>query len=329
MKPEADPKSNETISYPPLDLNSDEGKLRKAFHDLGQQLEVGEQARRVWRNLTEWMIDEHARHVEGHPWQKVFEPRRICPPGGYHSPKVVAATMSAFFSNAAMEQALGIPMLQTEITAHAILYEIIRYKVQVYYVADAFLRAVAATDLPRDFTLYDLHWPMPGMVLGFPVQFMHEYLGRDVCSVYCADLAQGDHAAPPELNKVPFAGKCWTVSMPDKVAFMFSAFSKDGLGSWVSAYRKADRVDEAITKYAYTDYTFSDSAKVEADQETTQKLAALIFKLLVVLNTRPALVEPGGIERSEKRHPKTGEITRSELWRANIIGAKYRVLRSP
>src|SRR5882724_8310725 len=70
-----------------------------------------------------------------------------------------------------MEQALGIPMLQTEITAHAILYEIIRYQVPIYYVADAFIRAVAATDLPKDFTLHDLHWPMPGLVLGFPIQF--------------------------------------------------------------------------------------------------------------------------------------------------------------
>jgi hypothetical protein len=87
-----------------------------------------------------------------------------------------------------MEQALGIPILQTAITAHAILYEIIRYSVPIYHVADAFIRAETATDLPRDFTLYDLHWPMPGMVLGFPVQFRQEYLGRDVCYVFCADL---------------------------------------------------------------------------------------------------------------------------------------------
>jgi hypothetical protein len=131
------------------------------------------------------------------------------------------------------------------------------------------------------------------------------------------------------LDSVPFVGEHWTVTTPDKVAFMFNAFAQATLGSWVSANRKADRVDEAITKYAYTDYTFSDSAKVAVDEQTTQKMATLILKLLVVLNTRPALVKPGGIERSEKRHPKTGEITRSELWQANVIGSKYRVLRQP
>lgn len=313
-------------SYPPLDPESEEGRVRKAFHDLGRTME---QARTTWHSLSEWVAGEHTRHIEGRAWQRSFEPRRISPPGGYHSPKEVAASMTAFFSNVCMEQKLGVPMLQTQVTAHAILYEIIRHKVPVYYVADAFIRAVAATDLPRDFTLHDLHWPMPGMVLGFPVKFVQEYLGCDVCYVFCADLAEGDHQPPPELEAVPFVGQHWTVQTPDKVALMFSAWSNDGLGSWVSAYRKADRVDEAITKYAYTDYTFADAKRVEADQQATQKVATLVFKLLVVLNTRPALVEPGGIERSEKRHAKTGEITRSELWRANMIGATYRVLRQP
>jgi hypothetical protein len=225
---------NDTPSYPPLDPNAEEGKLRKAYHELGQKFKITEQAHRVWHSLSEWMVDEHARHVEGRPWQKVFEPRRISPPGGYHTPKVVAATMSAFFGNVGIEQALGIPMLQTEITAHAILYEVIRHRVPIYYVADAFIRAVAATELPKDFTLHDLHWPMPGLVLGLPVRFIQEYLDRDVCYVYAADLKEGNHEPPPELDSVPFVGKHWTVTTPDKVAFMFSAFSKEGLGSWVS-----------------------------------------------------------------------------------------------
>jgi hypothetical protein len=32
----------------------------------------------------------------------------------------------------AIEQGLGIPLLQTEITAHAILYEVIRYRVPIW-----------------------------------------------------------------------------------------------------------------------------------------------------------------------------------------------------
>ena len=57
--------------YPPLEPNSQEGKLRKAYHELGQRAKLVEQAHRVWHNLSEWMLDEHTRHVEGRPWQKI------------------------------------------------------------------------------------------------------------------------------------------------------------------------------------------------------------------------------------------------------------------
>ncbi len=48
-------------TYPPLDPNSDEGKLRKAYHELGERSKIVEQAHRVWHSLSEWMVDEHTR----------------------------------------------------------------------------------------------------------------------------------------------------------------------------------------------------------------------------------------------------------------------------
>ncbi len=66
---------------------------------------------------------------------------------------------------------------QAEIAAHVVAYQLIRYRVPIYFIDQQFVRAVAATNLPHDFTLNDLHWPMPAMVVGFPAQFMQEYLG--------------------------------------------------------------------------------------------------------------------------------------------------------
>jgi hypothetical protein len=59
---------------------------------------------------------------------------------------------------------------------------------------EEFARAVAATDLPHDFTLDDLHWPMPGMVIAWPADFMRETVGRDICYVYAASMDAGDHS---------------------------------------------------------------------------------------------------------------------------------------
>lgn len=280
-------------------------------------------------DLTSWLGDEYIKYVEGRPYQKVFEPRRISPPGGYHSPRNIPSTLACLFANIGMERDLDLPVVQTEIQTCAIFYEIIQHKVPIYYVADSFIRAVAATELPKDFTLHDLHWPMPGMVLGFPVKFMKEYLGLDVCYAYCAEISAGEHLPPPALAAVPYARHCLKITTEAKVAVMFNGFQDGKMASWVSAYLKTDRVDEALTKYAYTDFTFADAATIAKDEQVTRQMSSLIFKLLVVLNTRPTLVEKGGIQRPEKRNKRTGEIENTELWAPNIIGAKYRVLRQP
>ena len=83
--------------------------------------------------------------------------------------------------------------IPTEITAQAIAYRVVNHRVPVFYVAEDFIRAVAATDLPHDFTFADLHWPMTAMVLGFPVRFMREYVGKETCYVFVARFSKGEH----------------------------------------------------------------------------------------------------------------------------------------
>lgn len=309
-------------------LNPDDQAKLRSVKELADKL-MAEPGAKFFPDLTSWLKDEYDKYLSGQPYLKHFEPRKISPPGGYHSPRNVSATIACLYANMGLEQALGIPVVQTEIQACAICYEVLRYKVPIYYVADSFIRAVAATELPKDFTLHDLHWPMPGMVLGFPAKFMQEYTGHDICYAYCADISEGVHQPPEWLPTVPFAGKLHSVTTPGKVAIMFNAWDEGKMGQWVSAYLKSDRVDEATTKYAYTDFTFADQAQIAKDSIVTQRVCGLIFKLLVVLNTRSALVEPGSLARPEKRNKKTGEIEKTELWNPNIIGAKYRVLRQP
>ena len=216
------------------------------------------------------------------------------------------------------ESKTNIERIPTEITAQAIVYRIINHRVPVYYVAEDFIRAVAATELPHDFTLADLHWPMPAMVIGFPLRFMRDYLGTETCYVYAAEFDAGDHGCR-------FLPATPVITMPQaKVTFGGYACVDGVLESFVSSYWKEDRVDEIIQKYSYTDYTGADGPKVQADKERCERLSALMFKLLVVLNTRSNLVESARRVRRARTHK--GKL-RSELWSPNIIGAKYQVLR--
>lgn len=272
------------------------------------------------RSLVDYFARQH-RAFEGTPLAALLEPRRILAPPGYHSTKCVSAGMFTLLGNRVVKEAVGLPQAPTEISAHVIAYEVIRYGVLIYFVAEHFVRAVAATDLPHDFTLEDLHWPMPGMVVGFPSRFMQEYLNRDVCYVYAANCDAGDY-------RLPALPGCPTITVPKaKVSWQFNSWYEGNLESFVTSFFRQDRVDDTIQNYAYTDYTgIKDEAGIATDKEITDRVSALMLKLLVVLNTRPHLVEPGRCVRPQK--VKHGRIKHTELWSPNLIGNGYRAVQA-
>lgn len=266
------------------------------------------------RTLPNWFAAIY-EHIE--PWRlPLLEPRKLVPPGGYHSPRCIAGGLHALLtSNAIKSDRERVP---TEVTAQAICYEIINHRVPVYFIAEDFIRAVAATELPHDFTLNDLHWPMPAMVLGFPIRFMREYLRTETSFVYATEFDGGDYCCRM-LPATP------VIAMPKaKVAFWWYGCVERKLESFVSSYWKEDHVDEIVQKYNYTDYTGADALKVQEDKERCDRLSVLMFKLLVVLNTRPGLVEPATrLRAATNRRGKS----RCELWSPNVIGRGYRPLR--
>ena len=265
------------------------------------------------RTLSDWLVAIY-EHIEA--WRlAVLEPRRLVPPGGYYTPRSIAAGLDAILrTNELKTDAERIP---TEITAQAVAYRIVNLRVPVYYLAEDFIRAVAATDLPHDFTFADLNWPLPAMVLGFPVSFLREYVGKESCYVFAARFPKGEHFCR-------FFPSAPTVVMPHaKISLFWYACSAGRLESFVSSFWEQDRLDEAVLKHGYTDYTNGDVAKVQEDKVCCDRLSNLVFKLLVILNTRASLVEPG--TRLRAATTRRGK-TRSELWSPNIIGREYRVV---
>jgi hypothetical protein len=259
----------------------------------------------------------HHDLIQGTPLAPILEPRRILAPPGYHSTKGVAAGLFLLLSQGRLKDELGLPQVPTEITAHGIAYQVIHYGVTIFFVREDFARAVAATDLPHDFTLDDLHWPLPGMVVGFPVRFIREYMGRDVCYVYAVTCDAGEYHVPT------LAGSPTVIVPKDKIGWQFYAWGDGKLESFVTSYFRGDRVDEAITNYGYTDYIgVKDLDGVEADHIATDRVSGLMLKLLVVLNTRPSLVEYGTCVRPQRF--KHGRVKQHELWSPNLIGWRYR-----
>ena len=292
--------------------------LKPAQHDGLADPFVGGSAA-PWHSLSDCFSHQH-RLFEDTALAALLEPHRILAPPGYHTTKCVSAGLFTLLGNRILNDAAGVPQVPTEIAAHVIAYQVIRYRVPIYFIDQQFVRAVAATDLPHDFALDDLHWPMPAMVVGFPAQFMQEYLGRDVCYVYAANCDAGDYSAPALPG-------CPTIMVPkSKVSWQFYSWHDGNLESFVSSYMRQDRVDETLSNYAYTDYTeIKDEAGIATDKEITDRLSALMLKLLVILNTRPQVVEEGRCVRQQKI--KHGRVKHHELWSPNLIGRCYRTIR--
>jgi hypothetical protein len=309
-------------SYPSLDQlpKMPEGLSHSDY--LKKAESVRDEAAALWPALSDYLKHQYDQSICKSRLLPYFEPRRIVPPGGYPSPKCVAASLFCTMAEIMMKYESGMTVAPTEITALLLSYAVLDARVPVFYVSDAFIRAVAATELPGDFTLQDLHWPMPAMALAFPTRFLHEITGRDIGYVFAADLDEGDHPPPSFLKGQGLP----TVACPSKIAFQFHTYNRGLMESYVTSWLKRDRVNETASKYRYTDYTEALPEKVDSDRITTEKIGALLLKLLVVLNTRPGYVEPHKLQRKAKFSKKNVPY-QTELWSPNIIGFNYKPQR--
>jgi len=209
----------------------------------------------------------------------------------------------------------------TEVTGSTFCYRVLELRVPIYFVDEEFARAVAATQLPDDFTFGDLNWPQPGMVVGWPPRFLGEYTGREFCYVYAANCPEGSYRVKG-LEGMP------VIEVPEgrsKIGWFYYAWANGRPECFVSAYLVKDKLTEGITGYTYTDFMGEEAAKVQADKELTERVSALMLKLLVILNMRPSLITSGAQQRP--RRVKHAREWRHELWSANFIGQGYRLAR--
>jgi hypothetical protein len=252
--------------------------------------------------------------------RELFEPRRVMTPEGYHSTKCVAAGPYALLEQARLAAQAG-DQLPTEVTGSTFCYRVLEHGVPIYFVDEEFARAVAATELPGDFTFADLHWPQMGLVIGWPPRFMQQYTGREICYVFAANCPEGCY----RLKDRPDAPLIEVPEGQSKIGWFYHALSRGRLECFVSAYLAQDKLEQAFTGYAYTDYMGAEASQVQADKEFTERVSALMLRLLAVLNLQPALITQGKQERPQR--VKRGQVVKWELWSANFIGRGYRLAR--
>ena len=263
---------------------------------LRSEVPRGPEAQTTFPTLARFLAKVYDDHLAPHEAKRaLFEPRRVATPDGYNSTKCVAAGLYALLTQARLAAEDG-EVLPTEVTGSTFCYRVLEHRVPIYFVDEEFARAVAATQLPDDFTFGDLNWPQAGMVVGWPPRFLREYTGREFCYVYAANCPAGRYW-PKGLERAP------VIEVPEgrsKIGWFYHAWANGRPECFVSAYLMKYKLAEGITGYTYTDFMGEEAAKVQADKELTERVSALMLKLLVILNLRPSLITHGAQERPRR-----------------------------
>lgn len=243
-----------------------------------------------------------------------FEPRRIQNPPQYASSKLVAPMLGL-----AVWQGMQATGPTLAVTGLSVANAILSSGVPIYYVSELFARAIHDTELPRDFMVEELKWPMAGLVFGFPSRFMLQEFSVDVPYVCCADLPIGANYPPARL-----LGTVRGTEIPRaKIGMLFSSWNDEAkdVSAFIGAYEKGDTITQAIYKYDYTDALQQSVDRQQFDEARLNKVVAFVFKLIIILSTRGDMIEQSVCTRkASAKHGKKLDA----LWSPTMIGTKYR-----
>lgn len=268
--------------------------------------------------VNDYFVSEHGRVLEKLPRiLSLVEPRRIQTPHGYDSTQGIGpATYLMSQQYRLTQRPMGGPPL--ELAGVSIAYEMMNHKMPIYFVSESLARAAAGTELPSDFLLHELHWPMPALVLGFPAQFMREYADLDSSYVWCSKLEARGYPAPFPIN-----GPIMEPTFP-KVSLQYYRIDKGSREPeiFIGSFPLHEPVNDVVRRYAYTDYTKAEN--IDVLKERLHMVASLVFKVLLILAAREGLIQMGECVRP--RSEKRGRV-KDALWSPNFIGSNYRTMK--
>ncbi len=266
--------------------------------------------------------------IKFQPVEQLLRPKRISVPGGYCA-LLEAASLAQegliLAGQIKQEAVRGQPkppsLRETVVTTD---YMLMREGMPIYYVAEEFIRAVAATTLPQDLRVEELKWPREAFLLAFPTRFMREYIGQDISYVAVANAKQGEYSLGPMMPGLPTL--CPTFDKFCVHTMIWNHFAGRPENSLV-AWRQSDFLAQAAGNYVYSDIMGdATEAALKYKKDTNDLLGNLVLKLLLVLSVREGLIVEGTVERPEKRDSR-GRVEQHELWAPSTIGWSYKLVR--
>jgi hypothetical protein len=258
-------------------------------------------------------IVESAPRLEHELW-RLYYPRMYRRAEAWGSPKVAAAALT---SAAMMVRERG--YRSSAATARDIAIAgcvLARYQTPALFLAPELLAALAQSEPPPETRWQDIHLPFEAALLMFPRGFMRHPTDGEIAFAGYARVRAGERLSVPGGGQVALDGDVFIV---------FTACHE------AETMPMLDRVLNAATApYVATDelllgtHTRSgvfDLPLAASEGEFLRDLSGVVFRVLLGLEARPALLARGARDGT---HKKSGV----ELWTPNVVGRDYRIARA-
>lgn len=233
-------------------------------------------------------------------WQRL-DTRSIASPPGYYSSKALPVGLCGAIVEYAAQG------MRVESNMGIIAGVLASHNFPLYYVSGPLFEALSKTHPPKDLTWKDVKLPFPALFFMIPRGILAEPSGLEI-------IGLGVSKIPDSVN-VPTLG----------VKQIFNAYNKITV-FWLVGPSALEM----------NDLTFSENSKLEPDPdwinrvstgrpyngppgEFTAVVAGMVANIILVMQARPELVEPGGRIRAL---PKSKKIEESPTF----IGRNYKVL---
>lgn len=254
-------------------------------------------------------------------------PRRFEIPGGFANPKRLAVV--AFWAMWEGSELNGHPSVRPANT-HCVktVSALIEKQVPTYFVSRTIMHALINTDLPKDFALADMPWPLDAMLFVVPEgTLVSEHgditllaIAKCTAREYsCAWMNWGTAQSEITIQSATHSG-------PD-AACILATTDSGHVFQWECQIDATSIHDAAKVSLMSGELSrigtgsVAESANPEQEQFASNDLPRAAFQFILAMLACPEMIEAGVIVRHASK--KKGKA-RSEIWSPNFFGKAYR-----
>lgn len=253
-------------------------------------------------------------------------PRKFRMPNGYVSPKRLCLPfLHALWELSSLaERDFVAPRIETQTSIHIykIMGTLAPLSVPTYFVGKDCIHALINTDLPKDFSLKEMPWPMDALVFVIPEGVLTSPEGS-ITTIVVGRLTAQDYSIPISWDNVflDTALKTEGVKHFEESVAVLGLTDAGKVYTWQAPLNDQSIHDAAIVCATGAQIGMEEGLDSNEQIFVTSNLPRTTFQLILAMLAAPELIEKESCERPAK--VKKGK-TIDALWTPNFFGRAYR-----